>query len=49
MSYLADTNGCELFCVKREKFEKLIKRFPTAFENIAKKAYKRRIYFKTLM
>lgn len=49
MAYVADVNDCDLFCVKRERFEKLIKRHPMAFENIVKKAYKRRQYFKTLM
>jgi len=49
MAYFSDQRGCELFCVKRSRFEKLIKRFPVAFENIVKKAYKRRLYFQTLM
>ena len=49
MAYFSDAKGCELFCVKRSRFEKLIKRFPVAFESLVKKAYKRRLYFQTLM
>ena len=35
--------------MKKEKFEKLLKRFPASFAHVAQRAYKRRKYFQAVM